>query len=138
MKFTQGQRAFISKLHFNCSIDKKQRFKGRVVTILDVHQYDDGNRYYVALAINDRYTMHIGESYLEPLVNQPLEHVDQLHLRAESAKDVVPFDEKRLPLPNAQTLLWEAYSVLDHGEQHERLSMLEKLENYFKRVGKPT
>lgn len=46
------------------------------------------------------------------------------------------------PKPNqpddVKTLLWNAYMVLDHGDMDERLNMLEALEQYFDKNGRPS
>lgn len=34
-------------------------------------------------------------------------------------------------------LLWDAFLILDHGENQERLDLLEKLEKHFFEHGKP-
>ncbi|AHN84877.1 hypothetical protein Phi2_0068 [Vibrio phage phi 2] len=42
-------------------------------------------------------------------------------------------DQANLAL-DLQSLLWDAYNVLDHGTQEDRLLMLEDLKQHFKKV----
>lgn len=137
-EFVIGQRAFVSSLNTNHSIEKKQIFLGRVVTVINVREQRNGFRYYIQLATDKRYTMFILEKHLENLSDQELHPRDRANLRVKHASEIPLFDEKRLPLPDQKQLLWDAYMTLDHGDHDERLSMLEMLENYFDRVGKPT
>lgn len=111
---------------------------GRVVTVINVREQRNGFRYYIQLAADKRYTMFILEKHLEQLSNQDLHPRDRANLRVNHANEIPQFDEKRLPLPDQKQLLWDAYMTLNHGDHDERLSMLEQLENYFERVGKPT
>lgn len=137
-EFSIGQRALVSSLNSNHSIEKKQTFLGRVVTVINVREQRNGFRYYIQLATDKRCTMFILEKHLEQLSNQELHPRDRTNLRVSHAGEIPLFDEKRLPLPDQKQLLWDAYLTLDHGDHDERSSMLEKLESYFERVGKPT
>lgn len=137
-KFSIGQRVFVSSLNPNHSIYKKQLFLGRVVTIINVREQKNGFRYFIQLAIDKRRTMFILEKHLEHLTNQELNPRDKANLRVNHASEVQQFDELRLPIPNEKELLWDAYTVLDHGDHDERLAMLNKLEKYFDKAGKPT
>ncbi|MGD8116932.1 hypothetical protein [Vibrio sp. TRT 29B02] len=137
-KFAIGQRAFVSSLNPNHSITKRQVFLGRVVTVINVSEQKNGFRYFIQLATDKRFTMFILERHLEHLSDQELHPRDRANLRVKHANEIPLFDKKRLPLPDQEQMLWDAYMILDHGGYDERLSMLEKLENYFERVGKPT
>ncbi len=137
-KFSVGQRAFVSSLNRNHSIYKKQCFLGSVVTIINVREQRNGFRYFIQLATDKRYTMFILEKHLEHLSNQELSPRDKANLRVNHASEVQQFDEDLLPIPNEKELLWDAYMILDHGDHGERLAMLNKLEKYFDKVGKPT
>lgn len=136
-RFSVGQRVFVSSLNPNHSIYKRQRFLGRVVTIINVSERRNGFRYFIQLAIDKRCTMFILEKHLEPLNNQELSESDKVNLCVKHASEVSPFDQPRLPIPNEKELLWDAYMVLDHGDANERIEILDKLKNYFYRVGMP-
>lgn len=136
-KFLVGQRAFVASLHTNHSTYKKQTFLGRVITIINVAERKNNVRYFIQLATSKRHTMFILEKHLEHLLDQELKPMDRANLRVTSASDVELFDKSRLPMPDQKQLLWNAYMTLDHGDHDERLSMLDELQNYFERVGKP-
>ncbi len=137
-KFAVGQRAFVSSLNPNHSVYKKQRFLGRVVTVINVRKQKNGFRYFIQLTADKRHTMFILEKHLEHLSEQELTARDRADLRVMYASEIPQFDENRIPMPNDRELLWAAYLVLDHGEADERLELLDKLQRHFERVGKPT
>lgn len=137
-QFLVGQRAFVSSLNANHSIYKKQRFLGRVVTVINVRKQKNGFRYFIQLATDKRYTMFILEKHLSHLTNQELHPTDKVNLYVDRANEVPQFDEKRLPMPSEKELLWVAYMALDHGSHDERLAVLDKLKNHFECVGKST
>ncbi|CCN38726.1 conserved hypothetical protein [Vibrio nigripulchritudo SFn27] len=46
--------------------------------------------------------------------------------------------ETLAPDTDIEVLRWDAYMALDHGDRDERQATLDKLENHFVKIGKPT
>ncbi|CCO46659.1 hypothetical protein VIBNISOn1_1840042 [Vibrio nigripulchritudo SOn1] len=64
----------------------------------------------------------------------------EFEIKYKDYLDGESFTEPEMSAPdtNIEVLLWDAYMTLDHGDNEERLSMLDKLEKHFSKVGKPT
>lgn len=69
-----------------------------------------------------------------PVVVGDMEDVFEGEMRRRKQGNYV----KHSDFHNQSKLLWDAYIILDHGDQDERLAMLDKLEKHFEKVGKPT
>lgn len=115
-QFLVGQRVYVARLHRSHSLEKKQTFLGRVVTILSQRSTANDVRYFVRLAINDQRTVFLKAEYLEALHDQPLTYTDALHLRAATAAEVEKFDPtvvNRGRTPEELQALWETIAMAD-------------------------